>query len=56
LLPDWVRHLAVAVLPHLTPRRIHGPAQFFLTAMARDMVGAPFGTRRLHEYFATLSP
>jgi uncharacterized protein YbjT (DUF2867 family) len=56
LLPDWVRHLAVAVLPHLTPRRIHGPAQFFLTAMSRDMVGAPFGTRRLHEYFATLSP
>lgn len=56
LLPDWVRRLAVAALPRLTPRRIHGPAQFFLTAMSRDMVGAPFGTRRLSAYFATLSP
>lgn len=56
LLPDWVRRLAVAALPRLTPRRIHGPAQFFLTAMSRDMVGAPFGTRRLQEFFATLSP
>jgi uncharacterized protein YbjT (DUF2867 family) len=56
ILPDWVRRLAVAILPHLTPRRIHGPAQFFLTAMSRDMVGASFGTRRLHEHFATLSP
>jgi len=56
LLPDWVRRLAVAALPRLTPRRIHGPAQFFLTAMSQDMVGAPFGTRRLHDYFTTLSP
>lgn len=56
LLPDWVRRLALAALPRLTPRRIHGPAQFFLTAMSRDMVGAPFGTRRLCAYFATLSP
>jgi uncharacterized protein YbjT (DUF2867 family) len=56
LLPGWVRRVALATLPRLTPRRIHGPAQFFLTAMSCDMVGAPFGTRCLHEYFATLSP
>ena len=56
LLPDGMRRLALAALPRLTPRRIHGPAQFFLTALSRDMVGPPFGTRRLHDYFATLSP
>jgi uncharacterized protein YbjT (DUF2867 family) len=56
LLPDWVRRLALAALPRLTPHRIHGPGRFFLTAMSRDMFGAPFGTRRLQDYFATLSP
>jgi uncharacterized protein YbjT (DUF2867 family) len=56
LLPDWMRRLALAALPRLTPRRIHGPAHFFLTALSRDMVGAPFGTRRLRAYFETLPP
>lgn len=56
LLPDWIRRLALAALPRLTPRRIHGPAQFFLTALSRDMVGAPFGTHLLSAYFATRAP
>ncbi len=55
LLPDWMRRAALALLPRMTPRRIHGPAQFFLTAMSRDMVGPPFGTHSLGAYFKTLS-
>lgn len=54
LLPAWLRKLALALLPRLTPRRIHGPAQFFLTAMGMDMVGRPFGCRRLGDYFEQL--
>lgn len=50
-LPDILRRIALAVLPAVTPRRIHGPAQFFLTAMAMDMVGDPHGTRRLSDAF-----
>lgn len=54
LLPDILRKLALAVLPLVTPRRIHGPAQFFLTAMGLDMVGEAHGTHRLAEHFRNL--
>ena len=49
---DW---LDVGGLPRLTPRRIHGPAQFFLTAMSMDMVGVPHGTRTLTDHFNQLA-
>jgi len=54
-LPDALRRAAIAVLPWVTPRRIHGPVQFFLTAIAQDMVGEAAGTRRLSQHFRTLS-
>jgi len=54
-LPDGLRRLALAVLPWTTPRRIHGPAQFFLTALAHDMIGQAHGTRRLSEHFQHLA-
>jgi len=53
-LPDGLRRMALALLPRLTPRRIHGPAQFFLTAMASDMVGERRGVHHLADHFATL--
>ncbi|CUH82534.1 NAD(P)H-binding protein [Tropicibacter naphthalenivorans] len=51
LLPDCLRQVALRLLPWVTPRRIHGPAQFFLTAMALDMVGEAHGTRQLGDHF-----
>lgn len=54
-LPDWLRRAGLALLPRVTPRRIHGPAQFFLTALAQDMVGPPCGTRHLAEHFSALA-
>jgi uncharacterized protein YbjT (DUF2867 family) len=53
-LPDWTRRAALAVLPAL-PRRIGGPARFFLTALGLDMVAPRFGTRRLADHFADLA-
>ena len=50
-LPDVLRRVALRVLPLLTPRRINGPARFFLTAIAHDMVGARRGSRHLKEHF-----
>lgn len=52
-LPDALRKGLLAVLPWVTPRRVHGPLQFFLTACAMDMVGTTFGTRRLADEFKT---
>ncbi|SLN72082.1 SDR family oxidoreductase [Roseisalinus antarcticus] len=53
-MPDVLRRTALAVLPIL-PRRIGGPARFFLTASGRDMVAPRFGTRCLSDHFATLA-
>lgn len=54
-LPDWLRRAALALLPCLTPRRIHGPAQFFLTALGQDMIGTPHGGRHVLDHFAELA-
>ncbi len=51
-LPDLLRRITLTVLPWATPRRIHGPAQFFLSAMGIDMVGDPHGARHLRDHFA----
>ncbi|PWR01061.1 NAD(P)-dependent oxidoreductase [Meridianimarinicoccus roseus] len=53
-LPDALRRAALTVLPIL-PRRVSGPARFFLTALGMDMIAPRFGTRRLAEYFETLA-
>ncbi|MEY8880929.1 SDR family oxidoreductase [Donghicola sp. XS_ASV15] len=49
-LPDAVRKAILAALPIL-PRRISGPARFFLTALGMDMVAPRYGTRHLAEDF-----
>jgi uncharacterized protein YbjT (DUF2867 family) len=50
-LPDALRRAALAVSPAL-PRRVSGPARFFLTALGLDMVAPRHGTRRLRDQFA----
>lgn len=50
-LPDGIRRAALKVLPWITPQSLNGPVQFFLTAMAMDMVGQPLGTRHLADHF-----
>jgi uncharacterized protein YbjT (DUF2867 family) len=54
-LPDALRRAALCLLPLLTPRRIYGPAQFFLSAMALDMVGECHGTHRLKDHFKSIA-
>lgn len=53
-LPDILRRLALWLLPRCAPRRIAGPAQFFLTASAMNMTAPPHGTHHLAEYFKAL--
>lgn len=53
-LPNALRRATLSVLPIL-PRRLGGPARFFLTALGMDMVAPRFGTRRLIDHFATLA-
>jgi uncharacterized protein YbjT (DUF2867 family) len=50
-LPDMLRRLALVLLANVAPRRISGPARFFLSALAHDMVGARHGTHHLRDHF-----
>ncbi|MCR9108905.1 SDR family oxidoreductase [Marivita sp. XM-24bin2] len=52
-LPDALRKFLLSVLPWVTPRRILGPLQFFLTATTMDMVGPAYGEIRLSQHFQT---
>lgn len=52
-LPDTLRRAALWALPRVAPRRIAGPAQFFLTAAAMNMTAPPTGARRLADHFKT---
>jgi uncharacterized protein YbjT (DUF2867 family) len=49
--PNFIRRIALRLLPLVTPRRISGPARFFLSALGRDMVGAQHGTHHLKDHF-----
>lgn len=49
--PDIFRRLVLSLLRLVTPRRISGPARFFLSAMALDMVGSRYGTHHLKDHF-----
>lgn len=53
-LPDVLRRLILRVLPRIAPRKIAGPAQFFLTASSINMTAAPYGHHRLVEHFQSL--
>jgi uncharacterized protein YbjT (DUF2867 family) len=54
MLPDVIRRIALRLLPFVAPRRISGPARFFLSALALDMVGDRHGTRSLEDHFNDL--
>ena len=51
-LPDGLRRIALSVLKLVRPKRLTGPAVFFLTAIGLDMVGQATGLRRLADFFA----
>lgn len=53
-LPDALRRTALWLLPKLAPRRIAGPAQFFLTAGGMNMTAPPHGARLLSDHLQTL--
>ncbi|MEM9786243.1 MAG: SDR family oxidoreductase [Pseudomonadota bacterium] len=54
-LPDGLRKALLRLLPYLAPRRISGPAQFFLTASALDMTAPQAGHRKLADHLASVA-
>ncbi len=50
-LPNWMRKFTIWLLRTTTSSKTYGPVEFFLTAMSIDNIAAPFGTRRLADFF-----
>ncbi len=54
-LPDVLRRVVLRILPRMAPRRVAGPAQFFLTASAMNMTATPFGSHHLSDYIQSIA-
>jgi uncharacterized protein YbjT (DUF2867 family) len=50
-IPLWFRNVILSLIRTFTSQKIYGPVEFFLTVMAMDMVGTPYGKHRLKEFF-----
>lgn len=54
-LPDWIRRITLKILPVVTPEKVYGPIQFFLSAMGYASAAPRFGVRRLEEFYRNIS-
>ncbi|MDA0128058.1 SDR family oxidoreductase [Vibrio sp. MarTm2] len=53
-LPDFLRRVGLSLVSHLT-EKWGGPAEFFLTMLARDSIAPTYGVHTLDDYFNSLS-
>jgi len=50
-IPIWLRNILMKTIRILTPVKIHGPIEFFMTVLAEDMVAPKFGSHRLKDFY-----
>jgi len=50
-LPDWIRRLTIWLARKFTSSKTYGPIEFFLSAMAMDMIAPKYGHHQLGHYF-----
>ncbi len=53
-IPDWIRKTILGLTRMLTPSRVYGPIEFFMTVTAIDMIAPNYGSHRLKEHFEEL--
>jgi uncharacterized protein YbjT (DUF2867 family) len=49
--PIWIKNFIVATLRLLTPVKIYGPIEFFMTVLALDLVAPAYGNLHLEDFF-----
>jgi len=49
--PLWIRNLSLQLIRWFTPQKIYGPAEFFMTVMAMDMVAPEYGEHHLSDFY-----
>lgn len=50
-IPIWVRNGLLSLMRFLTPVKVYGPVEFFMTVLASDMVAPQYGRIHLKEFF-----
>ncbi|TAN09947.1 MAG: SDR family oxidoreductase [Chitinophagaceae bacterium] len=53
-IPGWISKWILGLLRTFTSSKTYGPIEFFLTVLSMDLVGPPYGTHTLKEYFEEL--
>jgi hypothetical protein len=53
-IPDWIRIVILKVIKIFTGSKTYGPAEFFLTVMAMDMLAPEYGRQPLEAFFLKL--
>jgi uncharacterized protein YbjT (DUF2867 family) len=49
--PIWMKSLSLALLRILTPVKVYGPVEFFMTVLSTNMVAPKYGKIKLEDYF-----
>jgi uncharacterized protein YbjT (DUF2867 family) len=50
-IPLWFRNVLLELLRSLTPVRVYGPLEFFMTVLATDMIAPQYGRISLKKFF-----
>ena len=50
-IPIWIRDAIVAILRVVTPVKIYGPLEFFMSVLALDLVAPAYGKHHLKDFF-----
>ncbi len=50
-IPIWLKNILLVLSRTFTSVKTYGPLEFFMTALTMDIVGHPFGNKRLKDYY-----
>ncbi len=50
-IPIWLKNILLVMLRTFTSVKTYGPLEFFMTILTMDIVGRPFGNKRLKDFY-----
>jgi hypothetical protein len=54
-LPDWIRKFIISFVRTFFSSKTYGTIEFFLTALAFNMVAPKYGTHKLADFFSAMA-
>jgi len=54
-LPDWIRKFIIVFVRTFFSSKTYGPIEFFLTALASNMVAPKYGNHKLADFFSAMA-